>query len=86
MNADGSNEQNVTQHPAHDDRPAWSHDNETIVFESDRLLPNEDDDTQRTQRIWMLPLDTTADPTPTPITTGDFYDQYPDWQPSQPED
>ena len=36
MNADGSNPENLTRHPAGDGQPAWSPDSRSIVFVSDR--------------------------------------------------
>jgi len=36
MNTDGTNETNLTNHPAHDIKPIWSRDSNRIVFESNR--------------------------------------------------
>ncbi len=36
MNADGSNQVNVSNHPAHDTQPSWSPDGKQIAFVSDR--------------------------------------------------
>jgi Tol biopolymer transport system component len=37
MNADGSNQRRVTNHPALDALPSWSQDSRRIVFVSDRV-------------------------------------------------
>lgn len=36
MNSDGSNQQNLTNHSAHDSQPAWSPDNNKFIFVSER--------------------------------------------------
>ena len=37
MNADGSNQTRVTNHPALDALPSWSQDSKRIVFVSERM-------------------------------------------------
>ncbi len=37
MNPDGTGQANVTNHPAHDNEPAWSPDSTGIAFESNRV-------------------------------------------------
>ncbi|HIF97442.1 MAG TPA: hypothetical protein EYQ54_10535 [Myxococcales bacterium] len=37
MNPDGTAQADVTNHPAHDNEPAWSPDSTGIAFESNRV-------------------------------------------------
>ena len=40
MNADGSNQQNITNHPGSDFNPAWSPDGSMILYTSNRIAPS----------------------------------------------
>jgi len=69
MDADGGNQQNLTNDPKNDASPSWSSDGERIVFMSERDGNSEiyvmDADGKNQQRL----------------TENDFYDTHPSWSP-----
>ena len=67
MDSNGSNQTNVTNHPANDRRPTWSHDESQIAFFSDRDGNNE---------IYVIDADGSN---PTNLTTTPRSDTSPNW-------
>ena len=47
MNADGSNPVRITDHPAHDNEPAWMPDGQSLIFNSER------DSRGDLYRVWL---------------------------------
>ena len=72
MNADGTNQTNVTNNIKEDSSPSWSPDGSKIVFSSDI-------DGQSGYNIYVMDIDGSNI---TRLTTNnDAYDQYPSWSP-----
>jgi Tol biopolymer transport system component len=69
MNADGTHERNLTNHPAQDRAATWSPDGESIAFHSDRLGTND---------IYVMDADGSN---VTPLTSGPRDDLVPSWSP-----
>lgn len=65
MNADGSAQSNLTNHPAFDDDPAWSRDGEKLAF-------------QRNGEIYVMNADGTGQ---TRLTDNTAQDSNPSWSP-----
>lgn len=69
VRVDGSQERNLTNHPAHDNDPDWSPDGSKIVFESDR---------EGKRAIYVMNADGTGTRR---LIAGDFEDFSPAWSP-----
>jgi Tol biopolymer transport system component len=68
MNADGSNQRRVTNHPALDALPSWSQDSKRIVFVSDRVRKGQ-------RRLFVA----NANGTSLRMLSRGAYDMSPDW-------
>lgn len=71
---DGSGLERLTEDPADDRDPDWSHDGRHIAWSSDRGAPTRDG----VYHIWILE---TASGTPAPLTAGAHEDAAPAWAP-----
>ena len=72
MNADGTNQTNISNNDAYNHYPSWSPDGTKIAFESDI-------DVQIGYNIYVMDIDGSNI---TRLTTNnDAYDQYPSWSP-----
>jgi TolB protein len=69
INADGSGRTNLTNHPANDTRPDWSHDGRKIVFQSNR---------DGNAEIYVMNADGSG---LVRLTFNAAADQAPDWSP-----
>ncbi len=72
MDADGNNQQNLTNNPNDDSSPSWSPDGKQIVFASDREEP------LRYFDIYVMDADGSN---PQRITNNPRDDRYPSWSP-----
>lgn len=72
MNADGTNRQNITQHPGDDRAPTWSPDGEQIAFMSNR-------NDSFNWEIYVMNADGTNQRNIT--NNGNANDMYPSWRP-----
>lgn len=70
MNADGSDQQQLTSGPADDRHPYWSPDGEWVAFDSDREGKSKD--------IWVV---NTSGGEPLQATSGTSFDNFPAWSP-----
>ena len=70
MNPDGSEQTNLTNHPAYDSAPGWSPDGSKIAFVSER---DGDFEVYVMNADGSGPTNLTNDPT--------FFDEWPNWQP-----
>jgi Tol biopolymer transport system component len=68
MNADGSNQTRVTNHPALDALPSWSQNSKRIVFVSDRVRKGQ-------RRLFVAP----ANGSETRMLSRGVFDMSPDW-------
>ncbi len=71
MDADGSNQINLTNNPASDSGPSWSPDGSKIVFSSWR-------DGVNIGEIYVMNIDGSEQ---TRLTYNSYVDDYPDWSP-----
>ena len=69
MDADGSNQTNLTNHGNVDDHPSWSPDGSKIAFNSDR---------DGTHKIYVMDADGSNQ---TPLTYHSGHDSPPSWSP-----
>ena len=74
MDADGGNQQNLTNDPNEDHHPSWSPDGKRIVFSSDR------DRKQGDHNYEIYVMDTNGG-NPQNLTNNPFEDKYPSWSP-----
>ncbi|MDE0505291.1 MAG: hypothetical protein OXI86_14540, partial [Candidatus Poribacteria bacterium] len=72
MDADGGNQENLTNHPAGDSSPDWSPDGTKIAFVSGR------DDNDRWKQIYVMDADGKS---PIRLTDGPGLKRDPDWSP-----
>ena len=68
MNADGTKQTRVTNHPALDAIPSWSQDSRRIAFVSDRIGKNQ-------RRLFVVKPDGTG----VRMLTRGAFDMSPDW-------
>jgi Tol biopolymer transport system component len=71
MNADGTEQRDLTRSPASDYSPAWSPDGQTIAFATDRADPTGND-------VWLMDSDGSN---PRPLVEQTGIDEYPTWSP-----
>ena len=76
MDADGGNQQNLTNDPNSDVSPSWSPDGERIVFASER--DGNRDGNQENYEIYVMDADGNNQQR---LTDNDFYDSAPSWSP-----
>ena len=76
MDADGGNQQNITNDPNSDSSPSWSPDGERIVFASDR--DGNRDGNRENYEIYVMDADGNNQQR---LTENDFYDTHPSWSP-----
>ena len=72
MDADGGNQQNLTNDPNSDWSPSWSPDGKRIVFNSNR------DGNRNNYEIYVMDADGNNQQR---LTDNDFYDTHPSWSP-----
>jgi len=75
MNADGSNQTNLTNNPAGDEYPCWSPDGKKIAFGSDRDSYSED---YSNCEIYVMNADGSEQAN---LTNNPAWDHYPSWSP-----
>ena len=76
MDADGGNQQNLTNDPNSDSTPSWSPDGKRIVFASNR--DGNRDGNRENYEIYVMDADGNNQQR---ITDNDFYDTHPSWSP-----
>ena len=76
MDADGGNQQNLTNDPNDDWSPSWSPDGERIVFSSNR--DGNRDGNRNNYEIYVMDADGNNQQR---LTDNDFYDSAPSWSP-----
>ena len=77
MDTDGSNQKNLTNHPANDQGPKWSPDGTKIAFFSDRGF-DANDPKEHSTEIYVMNADGTN---PTRLTNNLAIDAWPTWSP-----
>ena len=79
MNADGTDQRNLTDTPGNDQHPRFSPDQKHIVFDSNRDDPRENDDAwQQNYEIYIMPVDGGD---ATRLTNWGAWDMYPSLSP-----
>ena len=76
MDADGGNQQNLTNDPNSDWSPSWSPDGKRIVFNSNR--DGNRDGNRNNYEIYVMDADGNNQQR---LTDNDFYDTHPSWSP-----
>ena len=76
MDADGGNQQNLTNNPNSDSAPSWSPDGKRIVFASDR--DGNRDGNRENYEIYVMNADGNNQQR---LTDNDFFDTGPSWSP-----